>query len=88
MNHELLIAFLSVQEPSRMRRGIANEHWNKLFCYYNENSGEKRLSMSCAPCFESVYAYCKHMLLIMALNSGQSADKPGLVEKLPIASNA
>lgn len=66
MNYELLIAFLNVQEPSRLRRGVANEHWNKLFGFYNRNSGEKPLGMSCAPCFEKVYVYCKHVLLMLA----------------------
>lgn len=84
MNYELLIAFLNVQEPSRQRRGVANEHWNKLFHYYNENSGERRLGMSCAPCFEKVYTYCKHILKTMATSV---VDKTGTIEKLPTLSN-
>jgi hypothetical protein len=72
MNYELLTAFLSVREPSRISRGTPSEHWFKLFRYYNENSGEKRLGMSCSPCFEKVYAYCKHILLVMAMNEPKS----------------
>jgi NADH:ubiquinone oxidoreductase subunit F (NADH-binding) len=66
MNYVLLIAFLNVQEPNRLRRGVPNEYWDKLFRYYNENSGEKRLGMSCSPCFEKVYWYCKVVLRQMA----------------------
>lgn len=62
MNHELLTALLSVQ-PGRYFSPNAN--WRILFDYYNNNlkAGEHRLGMSCQPCYDKVYTYCRTVLL-------------------------
>ena len=63
MDNELLRALLSVQ-PGRMGT-YPNEHWRKLFNYYNANKsfGSPHLSMSCQPCYDKVYELCRQVLL-------------------------
>jgi hypothetical protein len=73
MDKELLIAFLSVDYKPYSIRGGRNrpsEHWSILFNYYNsfKPEGERPLGMSCQPCYDKVYQYCKHSLLAMAMN--------------------
>jgi len=62
MNYELLKRLLSVQ-PGR-NGGFPNENWRALFEYYNINksAGLPHLGMSCRPCYDTVYTFCREVL--------------------------
>lgn len=63
MDNELLTALLNVQPG---RHGTSpSEHWRTLFNYYNSNrqAGDPHLGMSCQPCYDKVYAFCRQTLL-------------------------
>lgn len=66
MNDKLLHAFLNVDQPRIGSQSPRNEHWNTLFQYYNLNSGERALHMSCGSCFIKVWIYCRHVLRLIA----------------------
>jgi hypothetical protein len=76
MDNELLEALLSVQ-PGKGITG-PNEHWRKLFNYYNSNKsfGSPHLSMSCQPCYDKVYELCRKELLKQVVISMKPTYNP------------
>ncbi len=63
MNYELLKQLLSVQ-PGK-GSFVPNGNWRELFRFYNSNkpADTPHLSMSCSPCFDKVYTFCREWLL-------------------------
>lgn len=64
MIDELLIAFLSVDQPRVGHQAHRTAEWKQLFEFYNSNipQGEKELNMSCGICFHKVWHFCRQRL--------------------------